>query len=76
MDYGGFYVDSHSGPMPDQVRELLNYTLPRCPNLGGVTFEILGSWFVEMGDERLAKELTGMKNLWHRHQPAPEKLCA
>jgi hypothetical protein len=29
-----------------------------------------------MGEERLAAELAGMRELWHRHQPAPERLAA
>lgn len=76
MEHDGFYLDAHSGPMPQPVWDLLRYALPRCPNLGGVTFEILGSWFAGMGEERLAAELAGMRDLWHRHQPAPERLAA
>jgi len=71
MEYEGFYLDAHSGPMPDEVWELLEHALPRCPNLGGVTFELLGSWYEEVGAERLSRELTGMRRAWHRHQPAP-----
>lgn len=76
MDYAGFYLDAHCGPMPETVWELLDYALPRCPDLGGVTFELLGSWFTEMGSERLLAELSGMRELWHRHQPEPQRRTA
>jgi hypothetical protein len=72
MDFGGYYLDAHSGPMPPEVWRLLDHALPRCPNLGGVTFELLGSWYAEMGRERLAAELAGMRQLWRRHRGAPD----
>jgi uncharacterized protein len=70
MEYEGFYLDAHSGPLPEPVWALLEYALPRCPNLGGVTFELLGSWFEPLGSERLEAELRGLRELWHRYQPA------
>lgn len=71
MEMDGFYLDAHSGPMPQQVWELLEYALPRCPNVGGVTFELLGSWYEGMGAERLEAELAGLRLLWRKHQPLP-----
>jgi uncharacterized protein len=35
----GFYTDSHTGPVPDEVWELLSFVAPRSANLRGVTFE-------------------------------------
>ena len=69
LEHEGFYLDTQSGPVPEPVWELLDWTLPRCPNLGGVTFELLGSWFEPMGEERLARELERLKAMWSRHQP-------
>lgn len=45
----GFYVDAHSGAPPQEVWDLLDEVAPRCPNLGGITFELLGSWFDLVG---------------------------
>lgn len=59
-----FYLDSHSGPTPAPVLELLEETLPRCPNLGGVTYELVGSWFEPLGADGLAQELTRLRALW------------
>jgi uncharacterized protein (UPF0276 family) len=49
MELDGFYVDAHSGAPPREVWDLLDAVVPACPNLGGVTFELLGSWFDDVG---------------------------
>lgn len=49
MEIDDFYVDAHSGEPPREVWALLDAVASRCPNLGGVTFELLGSWSAEVG---------------------------
>lgn len=73
MEYEGIYLDAHSDTSPPAVWELLDYVLPQCQNLGGVVFELLGSWYGQVGRERLVTQLTGMKERWMRHQPDPAK---
>jgi hypothetical protein len=70
MEHGGFYHDAHSGITPDGVWELLDWALPRCCNLGGVVFELLGSWYVDVGEDGLIAQLSRMKEMWERHKPA------
>jgi hypothetical protein len=70
LEHDGFYQDAHSGVCPDGVWELLDWVLPRCRNLGGVVFELLGSWYVDVGEDRLIAQLSRMKDMWQRHQPA------
>lgn len=72
MEVGGFYQDAHSDTSPPAVWELLDSVLPACPNLGGVTFELLGSWYVDVGRERLRAQLSRMKELWRRHRPVAQ----
>ncbi|MEM8934178.1 MAG: DUF692 domain-containing protein [Acidobacteriota bacterium] len=52
------YLDAHSGPCPDEVWELLDWIMPRVPNLKGVTFEVFSTYYPKMGPERLLEELT------------------
>jgi uncharacterized protein len=33
------YTDSHAGPCPQPVWDLLEDVVPRAPNLAGITFE-------------------------------------
>lgn len=57
MEIDNFYVDAHSGIPPAEVWELLDTVAPLCSNLGGVTFEVLGSWFDTVGADGLASVL-------------------
>lgn len=72
MEKDGFYLDAHSGPLPAEVWSLLEWTLPRCPNLRGVTLEVIGSWVATLGEARLRDELEGLQSAWRRHQPISE----
>jgi uncharacterized protein (UPF0276 family) len=76
MEHEGWWLDAHCGPLPKQVWWLLDHALPRCPNLGGVTFEMLGSWYSEMGSERLERELLGLREIWHKYRPVPVEAVA
>jgi uncharacterized protein len=71
MEDDGFYQDAHSDTSPPAVWQLLERTLPRCPNLGGIVFELLGSWYPEVGADRVADQLSRMRELWVRYGPAP-----
>jgi len=44
MEVEGFYVDGHCAAPPEPVWDMLEQVVPLCPNLGAVTFEMLGSW--------------------------------
>jgi uncharacterized protein (UPF0276 family) len=71
FEYEGFYMDAHSGVSPKEVWDLLDWVLPKCANLGGVVFEMFGSWLVRVGEDGVAAQLSRMRELWARHQPAP-----
>jgi uncharacterized protein (UPF0276 family) len=66
------YIDAHSGPAPEPVWQMLDWVLPRCPQLGGVTFELFGSWYETTGEDGLLAQLEGMREMWARHQGAVE----
>ena len=69
MELDGFYLDAHSDTVPEPVWELLEWTLPRSPNIGGVVFELFGSWVEPVGVDRIRSDLRRLKRLWSRHQP-------
>jgi uncharacterized protein len=73
MERDGFHLDAHSGPVPEPVWELLDAVLPRARNLGGIVFELLGSWFEPMGSAGLNTQLDRMRSLWDRHYPTDER---
>jgi len=76
MEKDGFYLDAHSGPLPWEVWGLLEWTLPRCPNLRGVTLEVVGSWVPTLGEDRLRDELFALQAAWRRQQPVVESAPA
>jgi uncharacterized protein len=76
MEFDGLYLDAHSGPSPEPVWELLEWVLPRAPKVGGVVFELFGTWFDTVGQERLREQLAGMREAWSRHQPSPAQAGA
>ena len=76
MQFDGFYLDAHSGSVPRPVWSLLEAVLPRCPNLGGVVFELFGTWYGKLGEEGLLRQLGRMREKWARHQPQPERVVA
>lgn len=76
MQFDGFYLDAHSGPTPRAVWSLLDAVLPRCRNLGGVVFELFGTWYAKLGEEGLLRQLGKMQERWARHQPRPERIVA
>ncbi len=44
-ELGGMYTDSHAGPCPEPVWDLLEFTVAKTPNIKGVTFEFNESYF-------------------------------
>lgn len=73
MEMDGFYLDAHSGAVPEPVWAMLESVLPRCPNVGGVVFELFGSWYEPLGEDGLRRQLARMREAWARHQPAAER---
>lgn len=65
----GFWMDAHNGPVPEQVWELLQYTLPRTPNIGGVVFEMLEEHVVGFGADAIAGEIEKLRAIWRSHGP-------
>lgn len=68
---GPYYLDSHSGPTPEPVWEMLDHVLARAENAGGIVFELFGSWYATMGERALSAELARMKRAWNCRQAAP-----
>jgi len=56
-EFAGMYTDSHSGPCPEPVWDLLEYLVPRAPNLRAVTFEFHDSYYGILGPAGVRAEL-------------------
>ena len=69
-ELAGMYTDSHAGPCPEPVWELLARTAPRAPNLRAITFEFHDSYFPVLGDDGVRRQLTRARDIWASHQVA------
>jgi uncharacterized protein (UPF0276 family) len=76
MEFEGFYLDAHSDVVPDEVWRLLAWTLPRCCSVGGVTFELFGSWVDDVGLDGVREQLLKLRALWDASQPLPQARAA
>ncbi len=63
----GYWMDTHDGRVPTPVWELLEYTLPRCPNIAGIVFELLNYYTTKMTVDAIAGELTRAGEIWRRN---------
>lgn len=63
LTYGDYYLDAHSGAVPDDVWKLADRVIPACPALRGVTFELLGSWYTRFGEAALLDTIEGMREV-------------
>lgn len=64
--HDGFWMDGHNAPVPPAVWDLLEYTLPRAPNVAGLVFEMLDDFAVRFGAEAITRELHRAAEIWHR----------
>jgi uncharacterized protein (UPF0276 family) len=62
-EFAGMYTDSHSGPCPQAVWELLEYIVPRAPNLRAVTFEFHDSYYGVLGADGVRAELQHARSI-------------
>jgi len=61
---GNAYTDSHAGPCPHEVWQLLERLAPCCRNLEGITFEFHDSYYPAFGAEVLRRELARLAEVW------------
>lgn len=69
-EFAGMYTDSHAGPCPEEVWDLLDYALARAPNVRGVTFEFHFSYYPLIGDAGVLEQLDRARSAWSR-RPLP-----
>lgn len=64
----GFWMDAHNNRVADRVWDLLEYTLPRAPNLGGIVFEMLDEFAPRLGVDAISEELDRVRDIWNRRR--------
>jgi uncharacterized protein (UPF0276 family) len=64
MELDGFWLDAHSGAIPDALYSVCEEVIPRLPNLGAIIFEIFPSFVPEVGLELVEEQLERLHALW------------
>jgi uncharacterized protein (UPF0276 family) len=62
----GYYLDAHCDVVPDEVLCGLEEWIGRWPNLRAVVFEILPTFVVRVGLEKIGRQLEQLSRLWRR----------
>ncbi len=67
-EMAGMYTDSHAGPCPEPVWDLLEATAPLCERLAGITFEFHDSYYNLLGPGGIRRELEHAREIFDRAQ--------
>ena len=63
-EFAGMYTDSHAGPCPEPVWELLGRVVAGAPRLAGVTFEFHASYYPLLGPDGIRRQLDRAREVW------------
>jgi uncharacterized protein (UPF0276 family) len=67
----GFWLDSHSGPMPAELRAITAELISSLPNLGALTFEIYDTYLQNLDPAALEAIVADLRELWEGPRPRP-----
>jgi uncharacterized protein (UPF0276 family) len=71
IEYQGFWLDAHSGPVPLPVLRLLATLAPRLPNLRIVNLEIVPEYVTAMGIDAVRAELAQLRDVCASGEASP-----
>lgn len=67
----GYWLDAHSGEVPQPLLKLCREIIPKLPNLKGLIFELFPSFIPVVGTETIRQQLVEMQSLWQLRKNAP-----
>jgi uncharacterized protein len=60
----GYWLDAHSGAMPDRLVALAREIIPQLPNLKAVVFEVFSSFLPQFGLDGVRTQMERVRELW------------
>jgi len=66
MEVDSFWLDAHSGAIPDALYAVTEKVIPELPNLGAIVFEIFPSFVPEVGLELVEEQILRLHALWEK----------
>jgi hypothetical protein len=64
LEHGGYWLDAHSGRIPEPLLELAAWVVPQLPNLGAIVFELLAQYLEPLGLDGVAEEVSKLARIW------------
>jgi uncharacterized protein (UPF0276 family) len=69
FELDGYWLDAHSGAMPDAMVALAREIVPHLPNLKAIVFEMFTSFLPRFGLDAIRDELDRVRGLWELRRP-------
>jgi uncharacterized protein len=65
---GNFYIDSHSGKIPENLLATASKLIPHLPNLGAIIFEIFPDYIADIKSGIIEKDLVYLNRIWNNRK--------
>jgi uncharacterized protein (UPF0276 family) len=79
FELDGYWLDAHSGAMPDAMLAIAREIIPQLPNLKAIVFEMFTSFLPHFGLDAIRGEIDRVRELWGLRRPGvlyvPEKIA-
>lgn len=66
MEVDGFWLDAHSGEIPDALYAIAEQLVPQLPRLGAIVFEIFPSFVPQVGLDVVLEQIQRLHALWEK----------
>ncbi len=67
----GYWLDAHSGAIPEPLLAISREVVPMLPNLKAIVFEVFASFLPHIGLDAVRAELEKLRELWALRRPRP-----
>jgi len=71
FELNGFWLDAHSGAIPEPLFEICRDIVPHLPNLKAIVFEIFSSFLPSFGIAGVQTQLENLHSLWDLRLTGP-----
>jgi hypothetical protein len=71
LPHGRYWLDAHSGAMPDAVFSFARELVGSLPNLRVINFELIPLYFAQFGADGVTRELDRCHEVWAGRQSGP-----
>jgi uncharacterized protein (UPF0276 family) len=77
FELNGFWLDAHSGAIPDPLLSIAREIIPHLPNLKAIIFEIFPSFLPVFGLDGVKEQVDKLRSLWQlrRLAASPQTAC-